>query len=106
VVAPRAGRIGYAGVFRAYLRILILDHGGGWTTLITNLANVEVPVGQSVNGSGARPDAGRRSEVTVELRRNGQPVRSRRCWARAEGSARRGTATVHPRFLFGALKMG
>jgi septal ring factor EnvC (AmiA/AmiB activator) len=75
VVAPRAGRIVYAGDFRSYGRILIMDHGGGWTTLITNLGETETPVGRTV-AMGAllgRTPRGS-SRVTVELRRNGQPV--------------------------------
>jgi septal ring factor EnvC (AmiA/AmiB activator) len=30
VVAPRAGRIAFAGLYRSYGRVVILDHGGGW----------------------------------------------------------------------------
>ena len=75
VVAPRAGRVAYAGPFLSYGRILILDHGGGWTSTITNLGSLDVRVGETVpmgarlgrTGSGA-------GEVTVELRREGQPV--------------------------------
>lgn len=75
VVAPRAGRIAYAGKFRSYGRIVILDHGGGWTTLITNLADIAVPLGQAVP-MGARLGRTPRGSprVTVELRRSGRPV--------------------------------
>jgi septal ring factor EnvC (AmiA/AmiB activator) len=74
VVAPRGGRIIYAGDFRGYGGIVIVDHGSGWTTLLTNLAALEVAVGDRVEagallGRAADAEAG----VTVELRRNGQP---------------------------------
>lgn len=75
VIAPTAGRISYAGEFRGYGRIVIIDHSGGWTTLITNLDIISVGVGDVV-GQGA--PIGRtgtdRPVVTVELRRAGQPV--------------------------------
>ena len=75
VIAPTAGRISYAGEFRGYGRIVIIDHSGGWTTLITNLDTISVQVG-TVVGQGA--PIGRtgtdRPVVTVELRRAGQPV--------------------------------
>jgi septal ring factor EnvC (AmiA/AmiB activator) len=75
VVAPRAGRIVFAGAYRSYGRVVILDHGGGWLTLITNMATLDVPVGQSV-AQGAplgRAPAGR-SEMLVELRQGSRPV--------------------------------
>jgi septal ring factor EnvC (AmiA/AmiB activator) len=75
VRAPRAGRVIYAGEFRSYGRILILDHGAGWTTLITNLGSVQAAVGQHVPmGEVLGRTLPRRSEVAVELRRNGQPM--------------------------------
>jgi septal ring factor EnvC (AmiA/AmiB activator) len=75
VVAPRAGRIVYAGNFRSYGRIVILDHGGGWTTLITSLEDVSVPVGRTIPMGALIGRTPRRSSmVTVELRRNGRPI--------------------------------
>ena len=75
VIAPTSGRIAYAGAFRGYGRIVIIDHGGGWTTLITNLASVDVRVGDTVNQGSPLGRAGaRKPMVTVELRRSGQPV--------------------------------
>jgi septal ring factor EnvC (AmiA/AmiB activator) len=75
IVAPRAGRIVYSGQFRSYGRILILDHGAGWTTLITNLGEVTVPAGQLVPmGAPLGRTGSRVSKVLVELRRNGRPV--------------------------------
>lgn len=75
VVAPTSGRIAYAGAFRGYGNIVIVDHGGGWTSLITNLAAVSVEVGEKVDPGSPIGRAGkRRPRVTVELRRDGQPV--------------------------------
>jgi septal ring factor EnvC (AmiA/AmiB activator) len=75
VVAPRGGRVAYAGPFRDYGAIVILDHGGGWTTLVTHLASVRVRLGQRLAAGEALGRTGStRSRVTVELRRNGQPV--------------------------------
>jgi len=74
VVAPRDGRVAYAGPFRGYGRIVILDHGGGWTSVVTNLANIAVEVGDQVAMGAAIGSTGSGdTRVTVELRRNGKP---------------------------------
>jgi murein hydrolase activator len=75
VVAPGAGRVAYAGPFRGYGSIVILEHGGRWTSLVTGLAATQVAVGQTIAagyplGRAAAVDA----LVTVEVRRNGIPV--------------------------------
>jgi septal ring factor EnvC (AmiA/AmiB activator) len=76
VTAPAAGRVVYAGPFRAYGTIVIVEHGGGWTSLVTNLADAAVKVGDTVQlGSPiGRAGGGSRPRVSVELRRNGRPV--------------------------------
>ncbi|MBH5321367.1 murein hydrolase activator EnvC family protein [Aurantiacibacter sediminis] len=75
VVAPANGRIAFAGPYRGYGQIVIIEHRGGWTSLITGLARSDVRVGQDVVGGAplgvAGPD---RPSVTLELRRNGEPV--------------------------------
>lgn len=76
VVAPAAGTIRFARPFRGYGTIVIIDHGAGWTTLVTGLGGVGVAPGQRVAagaaiGTAARGDA---PVVTVELRRRGRPV--------------------------------
>jgi septal ring factor EnvC (AmiA/AmiB activator) len=73
VVAPRAGRVAFAGSLRGYGQVLIIDHGGGWTTTLTNLADVTVRKGADVRARQALARAGA-EPVTVELRRNAQPV--------------------------------
>ncbi|HEV2078527.1 MAG TPA: peptidoglycan DD-metalloendopeptidase family protein [Allosphingosinicella sp.] len=73
VVAPRGGRIAYAGGFRSYGQIVIIDHGGGWTTTITNLAALRVARGDAVTAGTPLGRAAADSEVGVELRRHGTP---------------------------------
>jgi septal ring factor EnvC (AmiA/AmiB activator) len=75
VFAPADGRIIYAGPFRTYGSIVIVDHGAGWTSLVTNMNHLYVAVGSEVHlgdmlgrtGPGSTP-------VTVELRHDGRPV--------------------------------
>lgn len=75
VVAPTSGRIAFAGPFRGYGNIVVIDHGLGWTTLLTSLAALDVKVGDTVDAGApigrAGPD---RPTITVELRRRGTPV--------------------------------
>jgi murein hydrolase activator len=76
VVAPAAGRIAFAGPFRDYGAIVIIDHGGGWTSLVAGLASVSVRIGEAV-GQGAPIGQAQRGEaprVTVELRRRDRAV--------------------------------
>lgn len=73
VVAPAAGRIVYARPFRSWGEVVIIDHGGGWTTTVTNLAGLAVREGDRVGrGDPLGRTAGDR--VSVELRHGGQPV--------------------------------
>lgn len=76
VVAPAAGRVIYAGKFRRYGNIVIVDHGLGWTSLVTGLDRVLVRVGDQVEqGSGlGRAPQSEGPRITVELRRQGRPV--------------------------------
>ena len=74
-IAPTAGRVVFAGPYRDYGQILIIDHGGGWTTLITGLHRLTTRVGDAVRqGDPVGVTGARRSNITVELRRNGRPV--------------------------------
>jgi murein hydrolase activator len=75
VVAPGAGRVAFAGPYRGYGRIVIVEHPGGWTSLVTGLIQVDVRAGmQLVAGSplGRAPPG--RPVVTLELRQDGEPV--------------------------------
>ncbi|MGY6550793.1 MAG: murein hydrolase activator EnvC family protein [Erythrobacter sp.] len=75
VVAPASGRIAFAGEYRGFGRIVIIEHDGGWTSLVTGLARSDVAIGQNVIGGSPIGVAGRRDDpVTIELRRDGEPV--------------------------------
>jgi murein hydrolase activator len=73
VVAPAAGRITYAGLFRGYGAIAIIDHGDGYTSLITGLATNHARVGDTVAQGSPLGRAGP-GGIGIELRRAGQPV--------------------------------
>lgn len=75
VTAPGAGRVAYAGPFRSYGTIVIVDHGGGWTSLITRLARADVKVGETVEaGAPIGRASPNRPRVSVELRHDGRPI--------------------------------
>lgn len=75
VIAPAGGRIVYAAPFRRYGNVVIIDHGRGWSTVVTDLAALDVAAGRVVRRGASVGRAGAGSpRVTVELRRNGRPV--------------------------------
>ncbi|MFA9201545.1 MAG: murein hydrolase activator EnvC [Cypionkella sp.] len=75
VVAPAAGRVAFAGPFRGFDRIVILEHAGGFTSLVTGLARVDVAVGEElVPGAPLGVAGSGRPLVGFELRRAGRPV--------------------------------
>ncbi|MGN6817090.1 MAG: murein hydrolase activator EnvC family protein [Sphingomonas sp.] len=76
IIAPAAGKVAFAGPFRDYGRIVVIDHGGGWTTLFIGLGTLSVTTGERVGQGallGAAP-SGEDRTVTAELRRKGRPV--------------------------------
>jgi murein hydrolase activator len=74
-VAPAPGRVAFAGPYRGYGSIVIIDHEGGWTSLITGLAQLDTRIGQSlVAGSPLGIAGAGQPLMTLELRRNGEPV--------------------------------
>lgn len=75
VVAPAPGHVSYAGDYRGYGKIVIIDHGGGWTTLLTGMIGLSVGVGDTLDAGAPIGRAGSDdSRITVELRRGGRPV--------------------------------
>lgn len=75
VIAPAAGRIAFAGPYRGYGQIVIVEHAGGWTSLVAGLAQLDVRVGQAVlAGSPLGLTGAGQPVVTLELRREGDPV--------------------------------
>ena len=74
-VAPAAGRVVFAGPFEGYGQIVIIEHGGGWTSLITGLTLLDARVGQRlVAGSPLGLAGPGHPLVSLELRRGGEPV--------------------------------
>lgn len=75
VVAPAAGRVAFAGPYRGYGNIVIIEHPGGWTTLVTGLGQLDAQIGQRlVAGSPLGVAGPGKPLVGLELRRNGEPV--------------------------------
>jgi len=75
VVAPGAGRVAFAGTYRGFGRIVIIEHGAGWTSLVTGLARVQAQVGDSVIAGAPLGVAGQDDPALIlELRREGEPV--------------------------------
>ncbi len=75
VIAPAAGRVAFSGPYRGFGRIVIIEHSGGWTSLVTGLATSDVEVGDTlVSGSPLGVAAAQEPAITIELRRSGEPV--------------------------------
>jgi len=78
VVAPYDGKIAYAGTFRQYGRILIIDHGERYHTLLAGLDRIDAVVGQWVLAGEPLATMGDQQsgnpELYFELRRTGQPI--------------------------------
>jgi murein hydrolase activator len=76
VIAPAAGQVVYAGPFRAYGGVVIVDHGEGWTSLITGLGGLAVREGARVAQGSliGRASGAEAPRVTIELRRRGVPM--------------------------------
>jgi septal ring factor EnvC (AmiA/AmiB activator) len=90
VVAPAGGEVAYAGVFRSYGQVLILNVDGGYAVVLTGLDTINARVGERVRAG--QPVGEMSANVTaapelyVEVRRNGQPVDPGR-WLTARGLA-------------------
>jgi septal ring factor EnvC (AmiA/AmiB activator) len=78
VVAPYDGQVVYAGEFRGYGQILIIEHGGRYHTLLAGLERIDAVAGQWILAGepigimGASQE--RSPELYLELRHAGQPV--------------------------------
>jgi septal ring factor EnvC (AmiA/AmiB activator) len=90
VVAPASGEVAYAGLFRSYGQVLILNVDGGYAVVLTGLDTINARVGERVRAG--QPVGEMSANVTaapelyVEVRRNGQPVDPGR-WLTARGLA-------------------
>jgi murein hydrolase activator len=77
VVAPYDGRVLFAGPFKGYGQILIIEHGDGYHSLLAGLDRVESPVGQWLAAGepvGVMPKGVTKPHLYLELRHNGQPI--------------------------------
>ncbi len=91
VVSPCGGRVVFAGPFRSFGQLLIVDCGGGYHFVLSGFDRLDAQVGQSVQAGepvGVMPawDPRRRRtarSLYVELRRDGQPVNPAP-WLRAQ----------------------
>ena len=78
VIAPHEGRVVFAGPFRKYGQLLIIEHGEGYYSLLAGLARIDGVIGQWILGGEpvgimGRPENGNPA-LYMELRRNGQPI--------------------------------
>ena len=75
VVAPAAGRVVFAGPYQGYGSIVIIEHGGGWTSLVTGLSVLDTRVGRDLVAGSPLGQAGPgRPVLSLELRKDGAPV--------------------------------
>ncbi len=75
VTAPCAGRVAYAGAFRSYGQLVIIDCGAGTHLVLARMERLETATGERVLAGepvGSLP--GGEPRLYVELRRNGQPA--------------------------------
>lgn len=78
VVAPYNGMIVFAGAFKGYGQLLIIEHGEGYHSLLAGLSRIDNTIGQQVlsgepTGIMGSPQKGH-PILYVELRRNGHPI--------------------------------
>lgn len=76
VVTPLAGIVKFAGAFQKYKQILIVEHRGGYHSLIAGLARIDTVVGASLAASepvGVAETSGS-PQIYYELRQDGKPI--------------------------------
>ncbi len=76
VVVPLAGKVKFAGAFQNYKQILIVEHQGGYHSLVAGLGRIDTVVGASLAAGepvGAAAASGS-PQIYYELRQNGKPV--------------------------------
>jgi septal ring factor EnvC (AmiA/AmiB activator) len=69
VVVPASGVVRFSGPFRSYDSVVIIDHGGGWMSL---LLNVSSPLHQGDRVTAGQPLGRALGRIGVELSRNGR----------------------------------
>ncbi|MBC8013950.1 MAG: peptidoglycan DD-metalloendopeptidase family protein [Methyloceanibacter sp.] len=94
ITAPADGWVVYAGEFRSYGRLLIINAGGGYHVLLAGMSRIDVSLGQfvlagepiAVMGNTAAPSQGddsSRPVLYVEFRKDGRPIDPDPWWAEA-----------------------
>ena len=71
LIVPADGEIVFAGPFRDYDGVVIIDHGGGWTSLLLRVATPVAKGARVRRGDSLGRSLG---DIAVELRHRGQPV--------------------------------
>lgn len=77
VISPYDGSVVYAGPFRNYGLLLIIDHGGGYHSLLAGFETLQSAVGQWVlmgEPVGTMPDNTAEGSLYLELRRGGEAI--------------------------------
>ena len=103
VTTPCDGWVVYAGPFRSYGQLLILNAGGGYHVLIAGMGRISVNIGQFVLTGEPVATMGSTSQVAsllatnasqpvlyVEFRKDGTPIDPGPWWAASEGEKVRG----------------
>jgi septal ring factor EnvC (AmiA/AmiB activator) len=103
VTTPCDGWVVYAGPFRSYGQLLILNAGGGYHVLIAGVQHISVNIGQFVLTGEPVATMGTKSQVAsilatnasqpvlyVEFRKDGTPIDPGPWWAANEGEKVRG----------------
>ena len=76
VIAPFDGAVIFAGPFRGYGNLIIIEHGDGYLSLLAGLQNMDVEVGQMLLAGepvGQMPEDGD-AKLYVEIRKDNQPI--------------------------------
>lgn len=86
VVAPMGGIVRYAGPFRSFGNIIILEHEKGLHSLVAGLGKIDTVEGREVTAGepvGALPGTakGKRPTLYYELRQGGKPINPSRKFA-------------------------
>ena len=103
VTTPCDGWVVYAGPFRSYGQLLILNAGGGYHVLIAGMGRISVNIGQFVLTGEPVATMGTTSQVAsilatnasqpvlyIEFRKDGTPIDPGPWWAASEGEKVRG----------------
>ena len=104
ITAPCDGWVVYAGAFRSYGQLLILNAGGGYHVLLAGMERISVDLGQfvltgepvAVMGDASQASASvtpavpKQPVLYVEFRKDGTPIDPSPWWATNEGEKVRG----------------